>query len=83
MQGELIELEHFRELLKHFSEACPCLHVPLWSAAPCGSGFSAGDFQPAYPRFVLFKDKPILFFILPESAMPVSLAYCLEFPLVK
>jgi hypothetical protein len=73
MQSPLVELEHFRELLK-----CVGGHglsqVPFWFALSVQFEAFRGDCRPAF-RFLSVRDKPILFFILPWSAMPHSLAH--------
>jgi hypothetical protein len=47
--------------------------VPFWFALSVQVQAFRGDFRPAF-RFLFVQDKPILFFILPWSAMPPSLA---------
>jgi hypothetical protein len=74
MQSLLVELEHFRELLKY---------VWTWpvSSSVLGHGITAARFPQRFSgclsQFVSVQAKPILFFILPWTAIPPSLAHFL------
>jgi len=71
MQSPQVELEHFRELLKYLEDMA-CLKSILVRVIRGVQAFRGG-FRTAF-RFLFVQDKPILFFILPWSAMPPSLA---------
>ena len=80
MQSPLVELVHFRELLKYLG-TWP-VSSPILVHAIRATQALRGDFQTAF-HFLSVQDKPILFFILPWSAIrPVLLAPDI-FPEVK
>jgi hypothetical protein len=81
MQGPLIELEYFRELLKYFG-AMAYLKFRFGSRHPAPQVFP-GRFSACLFRFISVQCKPILFFILPWTAMPPSLTHSPYFPAVK
>jgi hypothetical protein len=76
MQGHLIELEHFRVLLK--SSGHGLSQFPFWLTESAQPWFAGDDFRQLVPVH-LRQGKPILFFILPCTSVPPSLAHSLFF----